>query len=200
MLNLYTKILLGLCAVVMSACSSTPATQFYVLQAVSQPTTEVLSNDKKPLIGVGPLTLPAVLGRTQIVSQKADNSIEIAEFHQWAAPLQESIIAVLSKNIATLQPNALIKAYPWSAYGNMDYRIIIDITRFDSQRGQSATLEASWSIMEEKKHTLIRSGQTKITKNLPDASYSSVAKVFSALLADFSQQLVLAIKQLPKPN
>ena len=198
MLNQYEKTLLGLCAVLIAACSSTPATQFYVLQALSSPTTQTITTEKKPLIGVGPLTLPIVLARTQIVTQKADNNIEMADFHQWAAPLQENIIAVLSKNIATLQPNALVKAYPWSAYGNMDYRIIIDITRFDSQLGQSATLEASWSIMEEKKHTIIHSGQTKISKPLADASYGSVARAFSSLLAEFSQQLALAVNHLPR--
>ena len=189
---------ISLSFVLLGGCASSPPTQFYVLEALSSPVTQTVSSEKKTAIGIGPLTLPAELGGRQIVTKKTDNSINMAEFHQWAAPLQENVIAVLSKNIANLQPNALVKAYPWSVYGNMDYRVIIDITRFDSQLGQSATLEANWSIMEEKKHTIINSGQTKISKPLPDASYGSVAKVFSQLLWQFSQQTTLAIHQLPK--
>ena len=181
----------------LSACASTPPTSFYVLEAISQPAVSQ-SGTKKMLIGIGPLTLPTVLERRQIVTRKANNSIELAEFHQWAAPLRDSILAVLSQNLAAQQPNALVKAYPWAAYGEMDYRVIIDISRFDSEPGKVATLEAGWAIMTEKNHTIIHNGQTRLQQPLPDSSYDSVVVALNQLLNKFSQQLVLALHQLPQ--
>lgn len=69
---------------------------------------------------------------------------------QLTEPLQRNVIAVLNKNVTTLQPNAIVRAYPWSAYGNDDYCVIVDISRFDRQLGKSVVIEAGWTIMKEK--------------------------------------------------
>jgi uncharacterized lipoprotein YmbA len=180
----------------LSACASTP-TNFYTLESQSRPpVVTTATSAKKPLIGIGPLSLPALLDRKGIVTRAENNSVQIAEFDQWAAPLKDNVLAVLSKNIATLQPNAIVRAYPWSVYGNVDYRVIIDISRFDSQPGKSANLEASWEIMEEKNHTIVSNGQTKLQQPLNDASFISAAQGLSKLLSEFSQQLSLALIQI----
>ncbi len=182
----------------LTACASTP-TNFYTLEAQSRPPVATsTSSAKKTLIGIGPLTLPALLDRKGIVTRAENNSVQIAEFDQWAAPLQNNVIAVLSKNVAALQPDAIVRAYPWGVYGNVDYRVIIDITRFDTQLGKSANLEASWAIMEEKNHTIVGNGQTKLQQPLNDPSYNSAAQGLSKLLSDLSQQLSSALVQVPQ--
>ena len=199
MLNKHLNRFILLCvSALLSACASTP-TNFYTLESQSRPpAVTTTASAKKLLIGIGPLTLPALLDRKGIVTRAENNSVQIAEFDQWAAPLQNNVIAVLSKNVATLQPNAIVRAYPWSVYGNVDYRVIIDITRFDTQLGKSANLEASWAIMEEKNHTIISNGQTKLQQPLNDASYNSAAQGLSKLLSELSQQLSLALVQVPQ--
>ena len=182
----------------LTACASSP-THFYTLEAQSRsPVATSTSNAKKPLIGIGPLSMPALLDRRGIVTRATNNSVQIAEFDQWAAPLKDNVIAVLSKNVATLQPDAIVRAYPWSVYGNVDYRVIIDISRFDTQLGKSVNLEASWAIMEEKNHTIISNGQTKLQQPLNDASYNSAAQGLSKLLGDLSQQLSQSLVQVPQ--
>jgi uncharacterized protein len=180
----------------LTACASSP-TNFYTLEAQSHPPVVTTSaNAKKRLIGIGPLSLPALLDRRGIVTRAENNSVQIAEFDQWAAPLQDNVITVLSKNVATLQPDAIVRAYPWSVYGNVDYRVIIDISRFDTQLGKSANLEATWAIMEEKNHTIVSNGQAKLEQPLKDASYNSAAQGLSKLLSELSRQLSLALVQV----
>jgi uncharacterized protein len=197
MLNKHLNRFIILCvSVLLIACASTP-TNFYTLESQSHPpAVTTTASAKKILIGIGPLTLPALLDRKGIVTRTENNSVQIAEFDQWAAPLQNNVIAVLSKNVATLQPNAIVRSYPWSIYGNVDYRVIIDISRFDTQLGKSANLEASWTIMEEKNHTIISNGQTKLEQPLNDVSYNSAAQALSKLLGEFSQRLSLALVQV----
>ncbi len=194
MLNKLPGLLLGL---LLSACAATPPTNFYVLEALGTPSVTATIG-KKTLIGIGPVTLPALLERKQIVTRKENNAIEIAEFDQWAAPLKDNIIAVLSKNIAAQQSKMVVKGYPWAVYGEMDYRLIIDISRFDSQSGQTAYLEASWSIMKEKDHSIIRNGEIKLTQPLQNANYQSVVLAMNKLLTQFSQQLSLEVQSLAK--
>jgi uncharacterized lipoprotein YmbA len=197
MLNKHSNAFIMLCVSALLSACATPSTNFYTLESLSQ--RSIVSNAviaKKPLIGIGPLSLPALLDRRQFVTHTENNSIQIAEFDLWAAPLKDNVLAVLSKNVATLQPNAIVRAYPWSAYGNVDYRVIIDISRFDTQLGKLANLEASWAIMEEKNHTIVSNGQAKIEQPLNDASYNNAVQALSKLLSEFSQKLSLALFQV----
>ncbi len=196
MLNKHiNKLILLAVGALLSACAST-ATHFYTLEARSLPTIALpQTGTTKAVIGIGPLSLPALLDRRGMVTRAENNSVHIAEFDQWAAPLSNNVIAVLGKNVATLQPNAVIRTYPWSVYGDVDYRVIIDISRFDARLGKSVNLEASWAIMEEKNHTIVRNGQTTLEQPLNEASYSSAAQGLSTLLSEFGQQLSVALVQ-----
>lgn len=198
MLNKYLNGLALCASLLLTACAPTPATNFYTLESLNQPVGSSITSAKKRMIGLGPLSLPALVDRKQIVTRDENNAIQMAEFHQWAAPLKDNVLSVLSKNVAALQPNVIVRAYPWSVYGEMDYRVIIDISRFDSQLGKLANLEANWTIMEEKNHTIIGNGQINIQQPLNDANYQTVVQAQNKLLSKFSEQLSVALQQLPQ--
>lgn len=180
----------------LSACISTPPTRFYVLEPLSGAPALSAVAGKKRQVGIGPITIPALLERKQIVTRLPDSSVQVAEFHQWASPLKNSVAEVLTHNLATLQANDLIRTYPWSAYGTVDYRIIVDIIRFDTRPGQSVNLEANWTIMNEKDHTVVSNGRTKIERPLNDASYPSAVNALSNILGEFSQELSVALSKI----
>ena len=197
MFNKYYNAGIGLLlSSVLTACNTSPPTHFYVLESPSAAPITNTTAIKKQLIGIGPLTLPALVDRKQIVTRNDNNSIQVAEFHQWAEPLRDNVLSVLNRNVAAQQPNAIVKSYPWGAYGEMNYRVIIDISRFDSQLNKSANLEASWAIMEEKNHTIVSNGQTNIQQPLNNANYDSAVLALNKLLNQFSQQLSLALQQV----
>ncbi|MCK9394642.1 MAG: PqiC family protein [Methylobacter sp.] len=180
----------------LSACLSTPPTDFYVLEPLSEPPPLSTATEKKRQIGIGPVSIPALLERKQIVTRLPDNSVKIAEFHQWASPLKDNVAQVLTHNLATLQADDLIRAYPWSAYGTVDYRIIIDIIRFDTHPEKTVNFEARWAIMNEKNHTLVSNGHSKIEHKLDAPSYPSAVKALSRVLSEFSQELSLALDKI----
>jgi hypothetical protein len=180
----------------LSACLSTPPTQFYVLEPLTEPPSSSTASEKKRQIGIGPISIPTLLERKQIVTRLPDNSIKIAEFHQWASPLKDNVAQVLTHNLAALQTGDLIRVYPWSAYGAVDYRIIIDIIRFDTRQEQSVNLEANWAIMNEKNHTLISNGRTKIEHPLDAPSYPATVKALNKILSEFSRELSQALGKI----
>jgi len=198
MANRLSKWLIALSTVtLLSACISTPPTQFYVLEPLSEPPpSSTTTAEKKRQIGVGPVSIPTLLERKQIVTRLPDNSVKIAEFHQWASPLKDNVAQVLTHNLATLQTGDLIRAYPWSAYGTIDYRIIIDIIRFDTRPEQTVDFEANWAIMNEKSHTLLSHGRSKIEHPLNDPSYPAAVKALNKVLSEFSQELSQALGKI----
>ncbi len=194
MLNTRLTVLTLSIGLLLSACATTPPTNFYVLEALSQPLASPTVTPTQRTIGIGPLTLPTLLSRKQIVLRTAHNGVQIAEFHQWAAPLKDNLVQVLTQNLARLQPTNIIRAYPWSAFGNVNQHIIIDITRFDAQTGKSVNLEATWAIMEDTSHTLIRNGYSKLEQPLADdLSYAATVDALSQITANFSNELSLAL-------
>lgn len=183
-------------SLLLSACASTPPTNFYVLEPLSEPSASATDMAKKHLIGVGPVSIPALIERQKIVTRTAANGVEIAEFHQWASPLKEDITRVLTHDLSLLLPGDVIRSYPWGAFGSVDYRIIVDVVRFDTHPGQSANLEAGWAIMDEKNHQILTHGRSKIEQPLPDTSYTGTVNALGVLLGEFSRELSLALSKV----
>jgi hypothetical protein len=74
MLTMHSNGFIILCISLLTACASTPPPHFYTLESQSQPpVVTTTASVKKPLIGIGPLTLPALLDRSQIVT-RAENT------------------------------------------------------------------------------------------------------------------------------
>lgn len=191
-------ILRFLCVLLLSACTTTSETHFYVLNPLSLSSQSAASEAPKRLIGLGPVTVPALLERRQIVTRTGDNSVTSSEFHQWAAPLKESLTETLAQNLSVLLPNDIVKAYPWSAYGEMDFHIIIDIIRFETNAAQTAELTANWSIMDDKSLRLIKHGQAKIARPQAGSSRADAVKALSESLHEFSRQLADAARLAQK--
>jgi uncharacterized lipoprotein YmbA len=187
------NLLLSILCMVLAACATTPQTNFYVLTPMAAPANTTEKTGTKRLIGLGPVTLPALLERKQLVTRTGNNTLQIAELHQWAAPLKDNITQTLTENLAKLLPNDLVKAYPWSAYGQADYHILIDVIRFDATPGQSADFEAEWVVVSEKKPEILTSGRHKTRSSLADASYSGAVQALSNTLAEFSRRLAVVL-------
>lgn len=192
-----TSMLLIFIGIALSACSGTPPTQFYVLEPqFDVPTVSTNAQAKKLIIGIGPISIPALLERKQLVTRDEDNNLQIAELQQWAAPLKDNIGEVLAQNLTALQPSQIIRAYPWSAYGGIDYQIIVQISRFEAKPGQAANLEANWTIMDEKNHTVISNGFSKTQAKTENTSTVSTVKALNTTLATLSQELAKALGEL----
>jgi len=178
----------------LSACAQTPTPHFYQLVALS-PATPAVPTTAKPLsIGVGPVTLPSLSDREEMVTLGAGNTVDIAPFQRWAAPLKANIVQVLQQNMARQLPNDLLRSYPWSAFGDVDQHIVIEIIRFDALLGNTVTLEANWAVMDDATRQLLKSGHTLISLALPDASYAAAALAFSQALQRMGTELATAIK------
>jgi uncharacterized lipoprotein YmbA len=48
-------------------------------------------------VSVGPVSIPAVVDRPQIVVATGPNQVRLEEFNRWAAPLQNSIARVVAE-------------------------------------------------------------------------------------------------------
>src|SRR5512145_2636751 len=76
-------------------CASTPPSRFYTLSATSAAT----KTSSELSVAVGPVSVPAVVDRPQIVVSLGPNQVRLEEFDRWALPLQINIARVVAENL-----------------------------------------------------------------------------------------------------
>src|SRR5215831_20400858 len=93
----------GVALLVLSGClGSTPPTQFYLMPPLTSPDTAPPASAgwRDLTLGVGPVTVPPYLDRSQIVTRTSRAKLTLADFDQWAGPLADTIARVLSEDLA----------------------------------------------------------------------------------------------------
>lgn len=188
-------LIVSMISLILNGCSSSPPVKFYVLEPITAGKPSVKGYEKQKIIGIGPISVPTMLENKKIVTRLAGNAVQLSDFQQWAAPLPDIILEILTQNLAILQPQHIFRAYPWSAHGTVDQQIIIDIIRFDATPGVTANLEVYWTLKNEQTNTIIRHGHSNLAETLTDSNYSQNVRALSKLLGEFSRELTGILKQ-----
>jgi uncharacterized lipoprotein YmbA len=202
--RLTTAALLAL-SLVLNGClggpSQTPATRFYVLNAIysaenvdrSEP---VMVLDENVTLGLGPIKLSQVLDRPQIIIRTNKNEIRVADLDRWAAPLNENITNVLTDNFTTLLSTGSILKFPWKLTLPIEYQIILEITRFDGMPGGNADLRARWGILGENGRKVYSKAKTILTEPIGGDTIADMVRAQSRLVAKLSLEIAKEIKRL----
>ncbi len=120
-------------------------------------------------IAVGPVSVPAAVDRRQIVVSMGTNQMRLDEFNRWAGPLQNNISRVVAENLALLGASRVI-CFPQMLGADADFRVAIEVQRFESTPGESAMLDAVWTVRRAKdgKSEL---GRTTVRETVQQNSY-----------------------------
>ncbi len=193
--------ILGLGLITGLGCSSTAPSNFYTLSPISK-AVEV-SSDKggagQPLsIGIGPVRLPQYLVRQEIVTRTDANKIELAEFDLWGGSLQDDFSRNLIENLSRLLAVQRVNVYLLPGIGSLDYRVAVDVIRFDGKLGGDISLIASWTIREGQGKKIIRVETSRIQESTGGPSYEAMVEGMSRALGQMSRQIADAIKSLPR--
>ena len=126
-------------------------THFYVLTSLPQSERlHPIANDKLDLaVGVGPVELPGYLDRPQMVTRASATRLDMAEFEQWAEPLQDSVARILAENLSLLLSTNDVELFPWKRSTRFDYQVIVSILQFEAEASGSVWLRARWTILDD---------------------------------------------------
>jgi uncharacterized protein len=185
---------LTLFVVLLCGCASSPTVQFYTLSADAQTGSDLAAGDK-PRIAVGPITLPDVVDRPQVVVRAGANQVNLTEEHRWAESLKTGIPRVIGENLSHLLSTREVWAYPQMPIGPVDYKVQVAIQRFESFPGQSAAIDALWTVQSingERKD--VKTGRSSVQQPVAGQGYDAVAAAHSRALAAISREIAEAIR------
>jgi len=179
-------------AAIISGCASSAPSHFYTLSAVP---VAVLAPQADYSVSVGPVTVPAVVDRPQIVTKSGPNQVIINEFDRWAAPLKDDIGRVVAEHLSAMLGTAQVSIFPQSTAVGASYRVAIDILHFDSDMGKAANLDAMWTVKSVKNETLHR-GRTTLAEATQGAEFDALVAAHSRALGRLSTEIARAIKEI----
>ena len=146
---------------------------------------------------MGPVSVPAVVDRPQIVVDIGPNQVRLEEFNRWAAPLQNNIARVIADNLVLMLGTPRVTLAAQSLSADTDYRVAIDVQSFQSAPGAAAIVDAVWTVRRTKDGKT-ELGRTTVRETVPERGYDALAAAHSRALARLSQDIAAAISALDR--
>jgi len=176
----------------LAGCGSAPKEQFYTLADPAPKTTGSLSGLEYG-VAIGPVYVPDSVDRPQFVLRTPGAEVRIAEQVRWAEPLKEGIARAVATNLAHFLNNARVSPRPYAAGGDADYRVVLDVQRFDSTLGESATLDVMWTVRRTKDGEQ-QTGRVRVQEAVSDAGYEALVAAHGRALGAVSRDIAEAIR------
>jgi uncharacterized protein len=176
-----------------AGCGSSPPSRFYTLRATAPPA----ASPSTLFVAVGPVTVPAVVDRPEVVVNAGPNELRMDDFNRWASPLQDNVARAVAENLVAILGTPRVILFPQPLASDPEYRVVIEVRAFESVLGASASIDAVWSIRRAKDGKT-QTGRTSARENVSDGSYEGLAAAHSRALARLSQDIADAILALQK--
>jgi uncharacterized lipoprotein YmbA len=163
--------------------------QTYVLSATSA----AASPRSGPVVGVGPVTLPAYLDQRSIVVREASGEVRLSRVHQWAEPLQDGVARVIAENLALMIPTDAVVVFPWRSPRTVAFRVTMDILDFDGPLGGPVGLNAQWRLLDGNGKELVLRAVT-LDEPAAEPTYAALVASQNRLLTAVSRDIAAAIR------
>ena len=190
--------LLAVPLLLMAGCARTLPAQFYVLNPMVQTVMEESTRKGTPTLtlSIGPVEIPEYLDRPQIITRANEHELTLAEFNKWAEPLDENISRVLRENLTNLLYADAFTVHPWRGPRSTDFRLSLDIIRFDGSLSESVSLVARWSIFGGGGRNLLVQKTSSYTEPVASPYYEALVCAQSAALAALSREIADRIRTI----
>ena len=189
-------LVIGISFVLLGGCGTTAPSRFYLLSPMPDLDPVLQGAENELSIGIGPVELSKYLDRPQIVTRTSQNRLSVAEFDRWAEPIEDNFTRVLAENLSCLLSTDCITIFPWKGPGELDFRVAVDVARFEAGPGNTVNLSARWTLYGEggKKPLLMR--KSDISKPMPEESgYEAIVYAKSEALAELSREIASSINE-----
>ena len=183
-------IIATLVAAVLFGCAASPKVSFYTLPAPSYPEARGTLN-----ILLGPVTLPEMVDRPQMVTRASGNQVAIIDSSRWAQPLKGETARVLAANLAhdLGTQRVFLAGQGMAGVGELDIRVAVDILRFESRPGVEATIEALWTVRRKEGAPL--TGRSVASVAVGGDGYDPLVAAHGRALARVSHDIAEAIRK-----
>jgi len=179
--------------VALAACSS-PRSSFYTLGADSS--IERSSDALHGAVVVGPVTVPDLVDRPQLVTRVSGNEVALNEFARWGEPLKSGVAAAIAGDLTRLLGSERVSVSSQTVAGTEAFRVRVDIVQFDSMPGDAVAIDALWTVHVAGRTALL-TGRSTVREQVQGADDTALVAAHSRALASVSRDIAAAIRRSP---
>jgi uncharacterized lipoprotein YmbA len=143
-------------------------------------------------VGVGPLSVPEYAG-SRLVTRIGAHEVRLSETERWGEPLAAGLQRVLVTDLGALLGSGRVVAHPWRPEVRPEWRIEIEVLRFERSAEGSADLEARWTLRRSRDLAPLRSGTTRVVRVPSGPGPEALVAAFSEAVAEWSAELASAL-------
>jgi uncharacterized lipoprotein YmbA len=188
---------MGLLGLMLGGCATSPPAQYYTLAPLQPPGVKAASVPTFT-VAVGPVINPDLLQRPQIATRTSDHQISFSDFHKWAGALADETKRVLVVNLNALLASERAAVTTDDMAIDPDYRVVVNINRFDGRPGGSVWLNAVWTLKEQKGKMAIAVNQSVIEEPVSGQGYPDLVSAQSRAIGQLSREIAAGIASARK--
>ncbi len=183
---------MGLLSLVLGGCATSPPAHFYTLAPLQPPAVKAASVPAFS-VAVGPVITPDLLQRPQIATRTSEHQVSFSDFHKWAGTLADETKRVLVVNLNALMAGERAAVTTDDMAIDPDYRVVVNINRFDGRAGGSVWLNAVWTLKEQKGKMAVAVNQAVIEEPVGGQGYPDLVSAQSRAIGQLSRAIAAGI-------
>lgn len=151
----------------------------------------VQAGNKSIRLDVDRVEIPSYLEDRRLLIRKTAAEIEYQEFLRWAEPLRDGIARVVAANLSQHASISGVSHYPWKQNHASDYKVRLQILRFEVSQDGLAQMEVLYEILppDSREKILIREKRKFSRETSLDSTEDQVAAL-SGLLKQLSEAIL----------
>jgi uncharacterized protein len=169
--------------------------RYFVLSSAEA--TPVQSHDRPDIhLGLGPVKLPGYLDTQNIVRTGAGGSVDYLPDAFWAESLNDAFARALLYRTSARIGTSYCVAYPWYSTTRVDYKVPVDVLRFEATSDGRAVLVARWSVEREATGTMIASTES-VLEETAGSDPAIVVDALNRCIDRLADAIAAAVAQAP---
>ncbi|MDR5881847.1 PqiC family protein [Caballeronia sp. LZ032] len=187
-------IVLLVVATICAGCAS-PRASFYRLSPDAASDTAGASAIQQAVI-VGPVTVPELVDRPQIVTRSTNNEISINEYARWGEPLKSGIADAIAGNLGLMLGSDRVAVASRAPADARAWRVRVDIQQFESVPGEAVVIDARWSVRRDNDSGAVTdaSGRSFVREPVNGGDTDALIAAHDRALTRVSRDIATAIR------
>ncbi|CAG4895114.1 PqiC family protein [Paraburkholderia saeva] len=183
--------ILGMAIAGLTAGCASPSATFYTLSP--DPSLTRAGTTPHVSVVIGPVTVPDMVDRPQIVTRIGDNEVALNEFARWAQPLKGDIARVIAADLATLLNSQQVSVYD-TAYDPLTaWHVRLDVVGFESVPGRDVTVDVLWAVRAPGKARPV-TGRSVVREAVSGQGFNPIVAAHDRALASVSRDIAAAVQ------
>ena len=186
-------LLLGTMLLALVGCGSTSPPVSYYSLASAEPPVQAGGKHNTLAVQVGPVTLPDVLKKSQIVFGNTGGSFQLSDQHRWSGELDRDIARAIGEQLAVRLGTEQIALFPAGQHLELTHQVVLDVVAMEGVLGKEATLVARWSVVDPKNKNARMTRRSTVGEQPTDNSHGAWVAAQRRNIAKLSEEIASAI-------